>query len=311
MEHAALDGAGVFHPDHHAGEHVLEHARRRKIIGRADFTQVGEHRVARLRAVDREAGHQRLRQREQAVADPRHRQVGQDVFAVGQPVEADPAGAGRQQRGVGLHHAFRFAGGAGGVQDDGRVRALARFDGGVEPARVGQVPGASQLLQLRQRHHAGVLVVAHAALVLVDDMAHLRAQFGQFEQLVDLLLVFHHGEGDGGVVQHVGHVGRRRVLVQRHRHAADALRRQHRPVQARTVVADDGQVHAAPETERGEAAGQRAHLGVDLEPAPGLPDAEVLFAKCRPRRAQFPVCAQAARKSLQLRGVRCVHPVSL
>jgi CRP/FNR family cyclic AMP-dependent transcriptional regulator len=57
------------------------------------------------------------------------------------------------------------------------------------------------------------------------------------------------------------------------------LRGQHGPVQARTVVADDGQVHAAFEAERRQAASERAHFVAHLRPGPGLPDAEVFFAK--------------------------------
>jgi hypothetical protein len=94
----------------------------------------------------------------------------------------------------------------------------------------------------------------------------VRIQRLQFEQLVDLLLVFDNGVMDFGVFQHVGHVGGRSVLVQRHRHAAQALRGQHGPVQARPVVADDGQIHAALEAERGQAAGEGAHFVVDLGP---------------------------------------------
>jgi hypothetical protein len=78
------------------------------------------------------------------------------------------------------------------------------------------------------------------------------------------------------------------------------LRRQHRPVQARTVVADDGQVHAALETECRQAARQGAHFGVDLLPVPGLPDAQVLFAERRLVRPLLAMLEQPAWEGRQI-----------
>src|SRR2546426_15877 len=93
-----------------------------------------------------------------------------------------------------------------------------------------------------------------------------------------LLLVFDHRIGDLGVVEHVDEFRSRCVLVQRYRHPAQRLRGGDRPIQPRPIVADDREMHAATESLRGEAAGERAHFGGDLCPGPCLPDAEVLFA---------------------------------
>ena len=49
LEHAALEEARVLHADGDLGDQVLEHARRRKVIGRADLAQVGHHRGSRIR----------------------------------------------------------------------------------------------------------------------------------------------------------------------------------------------------------------------------------------------------------------------
>ena len=124
-------------------------------------------------------------------------------------------------------------------------------------------------------------VVAQPARVVEDDVREIAAAVPDLEQLVDLLLVLDDGEVHVGVVQHVDHFLGHGVLVQRHRHAAQRLRRGHRPVQARAVVADDGEIHAALEALRRQPAGQRAHLVGDLRPGPGLPDAEVLLARGR------------------------------
>ena len=87
-----------------------------------------------------------------------------------------------------------------------------------------------------------------------------------------------------GVLDRERHLGGHRVLVQRHRDAAQALRRAHRRVDARPVVADQREVVAALEPLRGQAAGERAHFVGEAAPAPGLPDAEVLLADCRTLR---------------------------
>jgi hypothetical protein len=61
-------------------------------------------------------------------------------------------------------------------------------------------------------------------------------------------------------VQDEDHFAGHRILVQGHRHAAQHLRRAHRPVKARPVVTDDRQVVAALEAEFGQTAGHGAHF---------------------------------------------------
>jgi hypothetical protein len=100
----------------------------------------------------------------------------------------------------------------------------------------------------------------------------------RFEHLVDLLLVFDHRVSDLRVVEHVDEFHGRRVLIHGHRDPAERLRRDHRPVQARPVVADDREMHAPPEPFSGQSAGERAHLRRDFRPGPRLPDAEVFLA---------------------------------
>ena len=91
MEQLALDRAGVFHADHHLRQQVLEHARRREVVGRPDLAQIGHHRIARFRAIDGEAGHQRLGEGEQVVANPGHRQIRENVVGIAEAIELDAA----------------------------------------------------------------------------------------------------------------------------------------------------------------------------------------------------------------------------
>ena len=142
--------------------------------------------------------------------------------------------------------------------------------------------------------------MAKPARVVEPDVLQPRALRQDFEQLVDLLLVFDDGKADIGVLEHERHFGRHGVLVERHRHAAQGLRRHHGPVQARPVVADDGQAVAALESPCSEAAGENANLARDLSPGPGLPDAQVLLPERRPVGPYPRLVQQKARKSVRL-----------
>ncbi|MCY1290079.1 hypothetical protein D9M70_392040 [compost metagenome] len=199
-----------------------------------------------------------------------------------------------------MAHALGLAGGAGGVEDDRGVVGLARGDGFVIEARMRLIELAPQLLQPLVRHQRGMLVVAQAARVFIDDMVHDAAGLGQlrldFQQLVDLLLVLDDGEVDLRIVEDVDHLIGDSVLVQRHRHAAQRLRRRHGPVQPRAVVANHRQVHAALESERGQTTCQRPHLLCRLGPAVCLPDAEILLAIGRMIRPLLGVRQQPSRE---------------
>ena len=141
--------------------------------------------------------------------------------------------------------------------------------------------------------------MTQAARVIVKNVVQRRAVAHDFKQFVDLFLILDDGELDPGVFQDKGLLLRHRVLVQRHRHAAQHLRRAHRPIQARPVVADDGEIVAALETQRGQAAGHRPRLRGNLAPAPGLPDAQVFFARGRPVAADAGMVQQQTWKGVE------------
>ena len=303
VEDSALDGAGVFHADHDLRQQILEDPWRRKIIRRPDLAHVRHYGVAGFRAVDRETRDHCLRIGEQVVADPRHRQVGQDALVRREPVELNAALRRGDQRGVGLAHAFRPARRARRVQHDRDVVGPAFRDFRFIEARVGAVVLAPDLLQPLETCHAPV--IAQAAWIVVVDVRQRRDLRLRLEQLVDLLLVLGHRVGDFRVVQDVDDVRGRRVLVHRYWNTAQCLRRCHRPVQPRTIVADDRKVHAALEAASGEAAGQRPHFRRDLAPVPGLPDTEVLFPRCRMARPHLGVVQQETRKRVDL----LLHPL--
>ena len=110
--------------------------------------------------------------------------------------------------------------------------------------------------------------------------------FLQLQQLVGLLLVFHHGEGDFGVPEYEHHLGGHRILVHGDRNAAERLGRDHRGIEPGTVLADDGQMLTGRETQLGEARCNCFDLIGELAPGGGLPDAVDFFAQRRFVRAR-------------------------
>jgi len=147
-----------------------------------------------------------------------------------------------------------------------------------------------------QAGQPGLGVVAQAARVVIPDAAQLRALRADLQQLVDLFLVLGDGERHLGVVDREDELRGDRVLVQRHGHSAERLRRQHRRVEPRAVLADDDQVLAAPQAGVGQAAGQLAHQLLQLRPGAGLPDPVFLLAQRGGVRAAPCVLEQQARK---------------
>jgi hypothetical protein len=201
---------------------------------------------------------------------------------------------------VRLHDALGLAGGAGGVEQRGGVVRRAFFDLLVDEARLHRKQPLAEPDQFLVRQQAGVAVVAQSARIVIVDVLQPGVPFAHLEHLVDLLLVLDDRVGDLRVFEHVDHLGGDRVLVHRHRNAAQALRRHHREVQPRAVLADDRQVLAAPEALHVQSRGELPDLVGRLRPGPGLPDAQVLLTQRGTAGAQPRVLQQQLRKGVRL-----------
>ena len=154
----------------------------------------------------------------------------------------------------------------------------------------------------------GVVVVPEAARVEVDDLLERRQPARDLQHLVDLLLVAGDHEARAAMLEDEGHLLGHRVLVERHRHRAADLRRDHRPVERGTVAADDRHVVAGAETEPGEAGGERHDLGLGLGPGPALPDAVFLLAVRGAPAALAGIPGEQLRKGVRIRGAyRLAH----
>ena len=302
VEQLALDIARVLHPDHDAGQHGLERARRREIERRPDLAQILHRGFAALRTGRAEARDQLLRIVEVVVADPGDRQVGQRLVPVGQLVEGDGVAGGIDAALRGQHHALGLAGGAGRIEDDRGVRALAGRDLRIQP-----LPHRGILLQrgaavgdhLLDRTQVGPVVVAQALVLVVDHGLELRQPRCHRHDLIDLLLVLDCGKTHLGMGQHERQLVRHRVGIDRHRDRAEHLRRHHRFVEPGPVRSDDGDGVAALDAEPAEANRIGADLIQHLRPAQGLPDAEILVPKRRAVRTQAGVLRQQLGKRVR------------
>ena len=179
---------------------------------------------------------------------------------------------------VGEHRPLRRAGGARRVAEHRGVRALARRELAVEVVRVFAAERVAHRLHVGEVREPRVVHELEAARIVEDHLLHVSEPLPDLEELVHLLLVLGHDEPRFRVLEHVAELGGDGVLVGRERDAAERLRGELGEVQAPAVVADDRELVAAPEPERGEAEREPAHLPGVLGPAHGLPDAVVLLA---------------------------------
>ena len=161
--------------------------------------------------------------------------------------------------------------------------------------RAERAPGRLHLVERFERRRR---IVPHAARIVIDDQVEIGQPRPQRQDLVDLLLVLGHDHPDFGVVQHIGHLARDRVLVHRHGDAAEALRRELRPIKPRAVVADHRELVAAAKATRGEAEREIAHLTFVFRPGKGLPDAAGLFADGRAPGHRDRVAPQQPRQGV-------------
>ena len=278
LRQGALEPVGVFDAHLGLGEDVLPDARGREGHGRPDLAEVLTNGGGILRAIDGAPGEKRHGHREEAVADPRHGQVGHDLVALVERLDLEKAPRGRDEGPVGDHHALGEAGGARGVVDDGEVARPALRQLGVPvPGMTGR-EGRPPLLDPLEAQEKGIVVVPHALGIVVDHHLDEGQLVLHLEDLVDLLLVLADDHAGLRVVDHVVHLGRDGILVDGHGDAAEGLGGEHGPVELRAIVADDGDLVPAPETQAGQTQGDPLDVGSVVLPGVGLPDSEFLLA---------------------------------
>ena len=155
------------------------------------------------------------------IADPRHRQVREHAVRAVETVETRAAARRDNESVVRLAHAFRLAGGAGGIKHDADVVGAALRYLIIKVVRLRGVERASRLYERVVTFESRFAIIAHAARVVVNDVLEQRAARQNFQQLVDLFLVFDDRKARSCVVENVNHFVGDRVLIQRYRNPAE------------------------------------------------------------------------------------------
>ena len=182
---------------------------------------------------------------------------------------------------MGVDHALGVAGGAGGEEHRGDVVGAGLRDLALVEAGVSGVVGTSRIDQRVEGMKPVFLIVAQPARVVEPDAHEGGAVAADLEHLVHLLLILDDRKGDLGVEDRKGVFGGARVLVERDRHRAERLGREHRGIETGPVLADDDDVLAALQAGFRQAAGECPDERGERAPALGLPDAELLLAQRR------------------------------
>ena len=277
MEHRLVQSAGVVHPHHDLGQHVLEYPRRREKISRTDLSAVLDHRFRTFGTGDTEARGKRLAIRENVIADPSHRKVGNQCVVFGEIVEQIAVLAGDDDVLVAEHHAFGLSGRAGRIQHDADIGPATAIDLGLPTC--GDIGAGTQfraagVAHLVVRMQQRAVVFQEAPRVVVNDGAQRRHTIGDRQQLVDLFLIFDDGHRHLGMRQHEDQLLRDRVLVNWNRNCAERLRGGESPVKPRTIVAEERNRIVALQPKRAEPQRESANFLKNISPGIGLPDAE-------------------------------------
>jgi hypothetical protein len=243
------------------------------------------------------------------IAHPRHRQVGERLVVAAQPLALAGDACHLDQVAIGEHGALGRAGGARRVADHRGVVGAAGRHLVVEVGRTPERELLPPLLQLGQAEQPRLGVGAHAARVVVHDHLEPRAVRTHGQQLVDLLLILRHRKPRLGVIDDVGQLLLVRVLVERHRDAAERLRGQRGPVERRPVIAHDRGLVAPDESERGQAQGEAPAPLEVVTPGVRLPDAEVLLANGDAVAESVGVVADELGERVERRGLVAHRPL--
>ncbi len=186
---------------------------------------------------------------------------------------------------MGVHHALGVAGGARCEEHGAHIIGLDLVHFSLEEISVQGCEGPAVGQERVQRGQTRLVVLAQTTRIVKIDVGELRALLADFQQLVDLLLVFGKCKTNLGVVDGEHALQRCRVLVQGNRNGTQGLRRQHRGIQTRPVGAHHNHVFPAAQTGLMQATAQMLHQRGQFSPRQGLPDAIFFLAHGRLSRA--------------------------
>ncbi len=272
----AFQGAGVHHFHLDLADQPLPLARAVDNEVGAHLTRVLGDGLRLLGEVQLGPGEDMGNGGEIAVPYPGRREVGDKVVGLVQGVAVDEPTGGGYQGAVGEHGPLGQTGGAGGVVDEGHVVAAARRHVRFVLAGVRPLVLPPQGEHLVEADDNGVVVVAEALGVPVDDLLQQGQPVLDFQELIGLLLVVDDGELGTGVLGDVFHLRGDGIDEDAGGDAPRRLDGELPPEPGRLVVPDDAGHVAALQAQADEPQGEVFHALVIVLPAVAAPDAEHL-----------------------------------
>ena len=176
-----------------------------------------------------------------------------------------------------MHGALGFAGGAGGVHQNGQVFGLAACSAQLNCPRVLEQIVPPDGAQGVQADDAGIIQVAQTLHVEHHDLAQSWQLGADLQRLVQLFIVLDEQHGGAGVFAEVAHL---RGRVGRVNAVGNAPCRQHGQVGTDPLdhgVGQDGSAVALGKTQAQQAPCDFAHRVAGLGPGPASPQAQVFL----------------------------------
>ena len=136
-----------------------------------------------------------------------------------------------------VHNATRRPGGARGKKQGRRIFGAAACKFGIDLSTSLRESVAACRQEVLIGLHIGLPVMAHANVIVIDDVAHRGALRHHGQQLIHLFLVFSEHHNDVSGAHWDSKLIRWGVRKQRHYHPSQPLHRSHRGKQAGAVLA--------------------------------------------------------------------------
>ena len=162
---------------------------------------------------------------------------------------------------MGMDHPFGITRGARGVKHRAIVMKSTLVNRLANLAWMGLFVDGTGFEQSIDRFDAALVIIAQAAIIVINNVAQLRALLADFQDLIGLLLILNHGDANRSISEHINHFGCHRILIHRNRNGTQALGCNHARVKPRAIIADECDVVAAFESTRSQPSSHLQHQG--------------------------------------------------
>ncbi len=239
IEHALFQRPGIFHADHHSGQLGFEHAGRGKIIGRPNLAQVRHHCLGTFRTIHAEPGPVGLTDGKDEIANPGHRQIGQDFVIQMQRIKIRRRLGSLDHVSVGQHHTLGLASGAGCVKHYAGAVVVQLGLARIQVVDKLIISRSTLVLHMAVFMQMRMIVFTQSAWIEVNQMFKLVQIVLHLDHFVHLFLIGNDHEPRAAMTQNISHLFGIGVVVKRHRNCTYHLGGDNRPIQIWAVTSHD------------------------------------------------------------------------